>query len=118
MGKAYGFFHCNSPAEAIEHELPLVRKLAETPGIVALLVEDARDVLLPSTALMELLQEGLQRGRNRMMEAVYPGQLHEKAADELAMILNVLYQSPFYREGDEFLGDIVYSCEREWVFRE
>ena len=32
-GKAYGFFYCNASKEAIESELPTIKKMVKTDGL-------------------------------------------------------------------------------------
>lgn len=78
----------------------------------------AENAVLPATDMMDLLQEGQRHGRNVVAEAFYVGKTHEEAADELALILQNIYQSGMYQPRESFFGDILFMKDGVWTYRD
>ena len=116
-GKAYGFFYCNASKEAIESELPTIRKLAKTPSKLELSLTEGMDNLKGDSKLTSLAQEAKQDGINYVLEATYSNASNKQTADEVAGILNQAYQSPLYQDKAGFKGAIVYEDKGKYVFR-
>jgi hypothetical protein len=117
-GKAYGFFHCDASKEAIESELPAIRKLVKTPSKLELSLTEGMDNLKGDSKLKALAQEAKQDGINYVLEATYSNASNKQAADEVAGIINQAYQLPLYKKGEQFKGGIAYEDKGNYVFRE
>lgn len=117
-GKAYGFFYCNASKSAIESELPAIRKMVKTPSKLELSLTEGMDNLKGDSKLMALAQEAKQDGINYVLEATYSNASNKQAADEVAGILNQAYQSPLYKNKEQFKGAVVYEDKGEYVFRD
>ena len=52
------------------------------------------------------------------MEATYPDATNIQTADEVAIILNQVYNSQLYQDGEKFSGEIIYEDKGRYVFRE
>jgi len=118
IGKAYGFFKCSASKEAIELEMPTIRKLAETPSNLELSLTEGMNNVKGDDKLVSLAQEAKKIGLNYMLEATYPNSGNKNAADEVAIILNQAYQSHLYKKEEPFYGDIIYKENGEYVFAE
>lgn len=117
VGKAYGFFYCNSPKQEIEALLSTVRELAQTPSQLELsLTQDMNSV--DCKELKSLAQEARGYGNNYLLQATFPNATNMDTANELSSILYQAYQSPLYESGEEFMGAIVYEERGKYVFRE
>ena len=66
---------------------------------------------------MNLAQIVKQNNINYMLQATYPNRTNKETAEELAVILNQFYQSPLYKDKEEFRGEIIYEENGEYVFR-
>jgi hypothetical protein len=139
VGKAYGFFYCNASKEAIESELPTIRKMVKTPSNLELtLIKginwDSNFGKELQTLSTQSLSEGHKRSKmfsainflkamsavgnsNYSIQAEYSGATNQEAADEVAGILNQAYQSPLYKDKGQFRGEVVYEDKGEYVFR-
>ncbi|MBI2663611.1 hypothetical protein HYX15_03735 [Candidatus Woesearchaeota archaeon] len=118
MGEAYGFFDCRATKEAIEAELPTIRRLVETPSGLELSLTEGMDNVRGDSKLVSLAREAGESGIKYMLKANYPDADNNTTADELAGILNQAYQSPLYKKGEEFKGTIVYEEKGDYIFRE
>lgn len=117
IGKAYGFFYCNASKQEIETELPAIRELVKTPSQLELLIGNVEN-LKGDSKLMTLVKEAKEGGIKYIMEAKYSGTTNKKTADELSSILNQVYQSHLYKDGEQFKGGIVYEKKGKYIFRE
>jgi len=68
--------------------------------------------------LAQIIDIGKGRGTRYAMIAKCSGTTNYKTAHELAAVLNQAYQSPLYREGEQFKGDIFYKEGGEYVFKD
>ena len=118
VGRAYGFFYCNASKQEIETELPTIREMVRTPSQLELSLIEGMDNIRGDKRLTSLAQEAKQSGLNYMLQATYPNGTHKDAADEVACILNQIYQSPLYEAKEPFNGAIVYEEDGEYVFRD
>ena len=116
-GKAYGFFYCNASKEAIKSELPTIRKLVKTPSKLELSLTEGIDNIKGDSKLMALAQEAKQDGINYVLEATYSNASNKQAADEVAGIINQAYQSPLYKDKEQFKGAVVYENKGDYIFR-
>ena len=117
-GRAYGFFNCNQPKAVIEAELPYLRRAVGTPSDLELTLIDGLDNLQVPAGLSPIVAEAKQYGIQYVLEARYNGATHQKAADEVAAVLNQAYNSDLYETGEAFEGQIVYQQGDKYVFRE
>jgi len=118
IGKAYGFFDCTASKKEIEAELPAIRELAQIPSQLELSLTEGMDNLKGDSDLMSLAQEAKKEGIKYVLEATYSGATNKETADEVAAILNQAYQTPLYKEGESFKGEIVYREGDQYIFRE
>jgi hypothetical protein len=121
IGKAYAFFDCRASKKEIESKLPTIRECVKTPRkleLVLKLTEDF-DISNMNDSRLEVIINGAKRaGINYAMEATYPNHSNEQTAEELSIILNQMYQTPLYKEGEKFRGEVIYKERGEYIFRE
>lgn len=115
IGEAYGFFDCNAPKEEIQAELPIIRKIVNSPSQLEISLVRGMDNIMGDKRLTALAQEAEQKGRNYMLQATYNG-THKDAADEVASILNQAYQSHLYRAKEKFNGAIAYEEKGKYKY--
>jgi hypothetical protein len=132
IGKAYAFFYCKASKKQIEAEIPPIRECVRTPSKLELSLTEGvykfmgtrilgRKALVGEpidTQLRDIAKEAKESGMRYVLEAKYEGATNEQTADELSSILNQVYQSPLYQEGEEFRGGIVYQDMGKYIFRE
>ncbi|MBW2977121.1 hypothetical protein KY347_06790 [Candidatus Woesearchaeota archaeon] len=117
-GTAYGFFYCNNTKQAIETELALIRKSAETPSELELSLIEGMDSVKGDKELTDLAKTAKQEGMNYALKATYPGGTNRDAADEIASILDQAYQSPLYEANAPFRGPVFYEEEDGYVLKD
>ncbi len=118
MGKAYGFFECRASKEAIELEIPTIRRLVKTPSKLELSLIEGMENVRGDSRLISLAKAAKEQGINYLLDATYPDATNRETADELSAILNQAYQSPLYGKREPFMGEIIYEENGEYVFRE
>lgn len=120
IGKAYAFFNCNASKREIEAELPEIRNCVKTPSKLELFLTEGVENLncKEDVKLKEVIDYAKKDGMRYAMEAKYAGATNKQTADELASILNQAYQSPLYKDKEQFSGGIVYENKEKYVFRE
>lgn len=79
---------------------------------------EGTDPLTGDPELLQIAEEAKDAEIRYVMQADYPNATNHQTADELASILNQVYQSPLYREGEKFRGKIVYKEKGRYVSRE
>jgi len=117
-GEAYAFFYCGASKQAIEREIPLIRKVVGTPSELELSLTEGMDNVRDNDRLRSLALEAKQSGINYMLKASLPNKTNRETADEVASVLNQAYQSPLYGAGEPFNGEIAYEQNRSYVFRD
>ncbi len=117
-GKAYGFFNCNQPKDAINAEVPSLRRAVGTPNALELTLIEGVENLSAPRGLKPLVEEARQAGVQYVFEARYEGATHRQTADELAAVLNQMYNSGLYQEDEDLFMNIVYQAGNHYVFRE
>lgn len=118
MGTAYGIFKCNAEKEKIENEFSTIRGLVQTPREMELYLSEGMDSLKDDIDLTSVAGEARESGMRYVLKAEYPRATNRKTADETAAILNQLYNTSLYSEGEKFSGGIVYKKGRAYVFRD
>ena len=61
-GKAYAFFNCNASKEAIEREIPFIRKCAQTPNGLELSLIGGMDSLRGDSEIQQMARETKHSG--------------------------------------------------------
>ena len=118
-GKAYGFFNCDASYEQINSELPYIRQITQTPSGLELLLHESPDKIVTNDEnLRNIIQDAKSVGRRYALEATYPGNSNKQAADEVATVLNQMYQTLLYKENEEFYGEILFKECDTYVFRD
>jgi len=117
-GKAYGFFYCTASKEQIEVELPAIRDFAQTSSQLELTLTEGVHNLRGEANLLTLAREAQEEGMKYVLEAKYKGATNQATANEVADILNQVYQSTLYQPGEALRGAVVYEQNGEYVFRE
>jgi len=85
---------------------------------------DSKKCLPRYVRLNQMATLGNKRGMGNLsgvrycLEATYENATNLQTADEVANILNQAYQSPLYKEGEHFRGEVVYEERGIYVFRE
>ncbi|MFC2142881.1 hypothetical protein ACFLQN_00610 [Candidatus Aenigmatarchaeota archaeon] len=103
-GKAYGFFDCDAPKARVMGEMPHIRSAVGTPDRLQLYLTEGMD------------PQGM--GNRYEFEVRHPGASNRRAATEATIVLNQTYQSPAFRNGGPFTGEIVFEEKGERVYRE
>ena len=111
IGKAYAFFDCRASQREIERELPIIRKLAETPSDLELQVIEGTENVEGSEGLRELAQQAAEAGNRYAIAACHPSTSNREVAREVADALNTAYTSDLYESGEDFSGADVYETE-------
>jgi hypothetical protein len=91
IGRAYGLFDCRSSRGAIAADVPVIRRLVLTPPEVGL----------------SLSEGGQNHGYRYRLGVEFPDATNSAAAREAGGVLNQLYQSPHFRKGEPFAGEIL-----------
>ena len=118
-GKAYAFFDCKASKEAIEKELPAIRRFARTPSRLELSLMEGVDGIKGDEKLHTIVEQARQASIRYALEATLPRATHEATADEVAAIINQMYHTDLYEDGAQFNGEIVYQNEEgNYIFRE
>ena len=108
-GQAYCFFYCNAEKDAVAEEIQICREMIGTPSELELiLANDAASIeRLISTIESKMPDADIKRGLyNYALIATSPNQSNEETAQELGAILDKVYMSHLYKEGDDFYGRI------------
>ncbi len=118
-GKAYAFFNCSASKSQIESELDDIRDIARIPGQLELtLTEGVENLDCHNDAKLKKVVEGAKdSGMRYVFAASYPSAGNRETADELSSVLNQAYQSPLYKDGEQFEGGIVFEESGEYQFR-
>lgn len=118
VGEAYAFFDCRASKGEIEREIPLIRKLTRTANELELCLMEGTDSLKGDMELRQIADEAQDEGIRYVMRAQYPTETNRQTADALAGVLNQAYQSPLFREGEEFRGSVLYKEKGKYVSRD
>lgn len=121
IGKAYAFFDCSASRDQIDAELPTIRECVKTPRELELSLmrcTSPNNSIVKDSKLWALTRSAREVGMKYLLEANYPNQSNEQTANELVTVLNQMYQSQLYKEGEKFRGEIVYKQRGEYIFRE
>ncbi len=116
MGMAYSFFYCGAEKEAIEAELPTITRLVGSPLELTLTLYTGF-ATLNEDALQAIVQQAEEVQLNYIIECTLIGTTNLETAGELAVIMNQMYTTPLYAEGEEFRGGIVYKDEANGIFQ-
>jgi len=114
QGKAYAFFNSNASKQEIEEEIPYARELAQTPEKLELLLKTKVDGLGEEAeqGLIQLVKDGKWK---YSIEATYPRARNYQTANELADLMNMLYNAQIIeRNGLE----IACKQGRAFMFRD
>lgn len=122
MRAAVCFFNCKASHKTIKEALRDIRVLVEpprptvnlyeyNPGKPRLhLYEQKRNFNLPGTLRREARERGALELRFAL-KATMPQNTSSEAADWLEGIMNQLFQSPVFREGEKFVSGIIHEID-------
>ena len=79
---------------------------------------EGTDTLTGDAQLLQIARDAKDAGIRYVMEATYSNATNHQTADEVASILNQVYQSPLYQKGEQFRGEVVFKERGRYVFRE
>ena len=79
---------------------------------------EGTDSLNGDAELKQIGDEAKEADIKYVMKANYPTGTNLQTADELAGILNQVYQSPLFKEGEEFRGSIFYKEKGNYISRD
>lgn len=109
-GEAYAFFNCRASKPKIEREIGDIRQVINTPNQLELsLTEGINPESFNDAELRGIAQDAKDAGIRYSMKARYRGASNKQTADEVSSVLNQAYQSPLYRDKEEFRGGIFYE---------
>jgi hypothetical protein len=111
LGRAYAFFDCRASLSDIKAELPIIRKLAQTPSDLELHVIEGTENVEGSDGLREIAQQAAEAGNRYVIQACHPSTSNREVAREVADALNTAYTSDLYEAGEDFSGADVYETE-------
>lgn len=118
VGEAYAFFNCSASRDEMGREIPKIRSLAQTPSELEIYLTEGKDSLNGDVELRQIADEAREKGIRYVMRANYPNGTNAQTADELAGILNQAYQSPLFKEDEQFVGKIFYKQGNQYVSRD
>ena len=124
MGKAYGFFYFNGKEQEIQEQLPKARAMESTPNDLELKLSEGinPEQFDDDAELKDLAYQALRSKNNYLLIASLPNATNKKTAHELGDIKNSLYhsslQSKFHKDGEKFLGGIIYKEGENYEFLE
>ncbi len=115
-GKAYAFFNTSAPKDVLPLVVEDARDMAQTPRELELILNEGFEKLNGDSELMTLAKEAEKNGMKYVFEAKYRGATNKKTADEVADILNSIYNAS--AEIDPAFGaKIVYQDMGKYVSR-
>jgi len=117
-GKAYAFFDCSKPKSEVLEEIGLVRRVGELriPSELELSLTEGFDDLKGDEKLMAIAQKAKEVELGCLLEGTYPKKSNRQTAEELAVIMNQVSQSPLYNSSRDFRGEIVYEDDGRYIF--
>lgn len=117
-GKAYGFLYYAGKREAIQKELPAIRKKVKTPLEMGLSVRGINSLdNQKDSALAEIAERAKSASINYVIEADLPGESNQRTARELECVFTGLrYQ--LYDKSEPFCAEVAYKRGGKYVFRE
>ncbi|MFA5887913.1 MAG: hypothetical protein WC852_04345 [Candidatus Nanoarchaeia archaeon] len=119
-GEAYGFLKYGGKIEDILKYIPAVRNSALTPPELSLtIIEGAENLETKSdSGLAELAERAKGANLNYVFKANLPNADNATTAGELGDMINQLYQTPLYKEGQEFFAEIAYKQDDKYSLLE
>ena len=121
VGEAYAFFYCEASKDEIKMTLPGIRELTQTPSELELYLYKGNEIAEKTehdSELVKMANQAKESGTNILMHGYYPTKTNKETADELATVLNQVYQSPLYESEEEIIGGIIYKQDEQYVFRD
>ena len=117
VGEAYAFFDCNALKTRLEQAMPYIREDAQTPNELELYLMEGRELLTKGGQLGQIARDAEEQGIKYVMKANYPNQSNRETAMELGDVLNIIYPSSLYQQGEKFRGAIYYKHGEKYVSR-
>ena len=119
VGEAYAFFNCEASRPEIEREIVDIRRVIGTPNQLELtLTEGINQKSFKHPELREIAHDAKDAGIRYSLRGRYQNASNKQTADEVASVLNQAYQSPLYKDKEEFRGGIFYDENGSYVERE
>lgn len=119
VGEAYAFFNCRASKPEIEREIVDIRRVIGTPNQLELtLTEGINPESFKHPELRSIAQDAKDAGIRYSLQGRYQNVSNKQTADEVASVLNQAYQSPLYRDKEEFRGGIFFDENGSYVERE
>lgn len=119
-GEAYGFLKYKGRIEDILEYIPAVRDCALTPPELSLQVIEGAENLdtTADSGLAELVRLAQGANLNYVLKANLPNADNAGTANELKDIVNQLYQTSLYKQGEPFCAEIAYREGSEYKLLE
>ncbi len=110
-GKAYGVFDCRAPEGELKAVLPNLKGTGVPSELELTLtgIDTGIENRSWKKELRELMQEAKRNGCRYAIEATLPSATNAETAYELDTVLQRLYQTHLYEEGEPFRGDVTYD---------
>ena len=106
-GRAVGFFNSYQSRKAVKYYLPLIEQCTEMPAEVKVKTTSAAK-LKRNKRWRKIATDAHLNGERHVIKGRCAGCDGEGVAIEIKQILNQAYQSPLYKEEDEFRGSVHY----------
>ena len=117
VGRAYAFFSCSASLNKILSEVPKARFEARTPPTLEITLQEL-DITKYSGDLSTIAKKMKEYGANYSIEGLFPGKKNEDCANEIADIMNMLYTSELYTQGEPMIREITCEIDGTYMFRE
>ena len=113
-GRAVGFFNSRSSAKAVKYYLPIIEEMTEKPKEVKIKRTSAAK-MKRNRLLRKAASDAHGQGAMHALKGSCQAADGEAVAIEIKTILKQAYQSPLYKEDDEFRGSVHYRERRCYI---
>jgi hypothetical protein len=109
MGQAYGFFQYNGRKEDVLIELPPAIGLSHMPSGMNISLESLEEINASGDPVLEDVVEAFKEIKmNYVLNATLQDAENKKTASLVLNVLNSLYASRLYAQGEPFSAEVVY----------
>ena len=117
-GEAYGFLYCSNTTQRIIDELADTREITQTPSMLGFDLVAQVDQIDTSkdSALANMVEKAKSNKMSHVIKASMPDASNRRVAGLLCNVIDGLYASPLYQEGEPYCADVVYKRGNQYVF--
>jgi hypothetical protein len=117
-GEAYAFFEYLGKQDDLEKELPTMRRLAQTPSQLELVLKktDAlRTGVILDTELLKMADYAKEDHMEYVLHARQENTPNKVVSGRLGNLMNMLYASPLYERAESFSAEVVHKEGNKYV---